>query len=49
MCGIAGLCRTREDGIVEEDTLRAMAALLRHRGPDGAGVYLDDRALPIPG
>ncbi|MBZ0155097.1 MAG: asparagine synthase (glutamine-hydrolyzing) [Alphaproteobacteria bacterium] len=42
MCGIAGICRTREDGVIEADTLRAMAALLRHRGPDGTGFYRDE-------
>src|SRR3954469_19118184 len=42
MCGIAGiLCRAGAPP--EIAALRAMAAALRHRGPDGAGVFRDAR------
>jgi asparagine synthase (glutamine-hydrolysing) len=45
MCGIAGIVSLREGlepPAVEQ--LAAMAAALRHRGPDEAGVYRDERA-----
>lgn len=37
MCGIFGFSWR------DEVSLAAMAASLRHRGPDGSGTYLDDR------
>lgn len=37
MCGIAGFT-----GQVKADLLRAMTDIIRHRGPDGDGYYLDD-------
>ena len=40
MCGIAGVYR-RGEAPVPIDVLLAMAGELRHRGPDGTGVYLD--------
>jgi len=39
MCGIAGIVDL-DGGPVSEDQVRAMCAALRHRGPDGEGVYL---------
>lgn len=44
MCGIAGIVypdRSRPRGV---STMRQMLALLRHRGPDDAGIYCDDQA-----
>ncbi len=38
MCGIAGVGLSRSD-IVEDAMLLAMARTLRHRGPDGYGIY----------
>ena len=38
MCGIAGIARSSRGGI-DERTLRQMATALRHRGPDGSGIY----------
>jgi asparagine synthase (glutamine-hydrolysing) len=35
MCGIAGII-----GAVDEHALRRMTALLRHRGPDGDGIWI---------
>lgn len=37
MCGIAGIARREARG-VGRDTLLRMAAVLRHRGPDGVGI-----------
>lgn len=42
MCGITGVLNLHSPGIIEETDLRQMLALLRHRGPDQFGIYLDD-------
>lgn len=41
MCGIAGILALSPDDRVQAAPLRAMAAALRHRGPDDEGVYVD--------
>ena len=42
MCGIAGMCHINgPDGVCLE-TLKNMIGVVRHRGPDETGVYLDD-------
>jgi asparagine synthase (glutamine-hydrolysing) len=41
MCGIAGILTT---GIVAEESVRAMADALAHRGPDDQGVWIDGQA-----
>ncbi len=43
MCGLAGVLQPRGEQPVELDRLRSMAAMLRHRGPDGIGLYRDDQ------
>lgn len=43
MCGIAGICRLTEDSPIPLDTLMRMTGILRHRGPDETGIYIDDR------
>jgi asparagine synthase (glutamine-hydrolysing) len=46
MCGIAGIARSGRDGErrgVDAAMLARMAATLRHRGPDGSGVYAGAR------
>jgi asparagine synthase (glutamine-hydrolysing) len=48
MCGIAGIC-SRDGRPVDEEVLRRMAAVLAHRGPDGEGVHVDNRAAPSAG
>jgi asparagine synthase (glutamine-hydrolysing) len=40
MCGIAGIWE-RSGRPVEREPLERMAAILRHRGPDGSGIHLD--------
>src|SRR3989442_8163197 len=42
MCGIAGILHVEGSGRVREETLRAMADSIRHRGPDGYGVWLSE-------
>ena len=41
MCGIAGAVWTDAEKAVERATLQRMIDVLRHRGPDDEGVYLD--------
>lgn len=42
MCGLAGI-RTDYPIGRREERLRRMLTVIRHRGPDQAGIYLDDR------
>lgn len=44
MCGIAGLVAASPAQSPDEETLKRMAAMLMHRGPDGYGLYRDDWA-----
>jgi asparagine synthase (glutamine-hydrolysing) len=41
MCGIVGICGLTREAPVQESTLRQMLGMIRHRGPDQFGVYLD--------
>src|SRR5512136_195230 len=41
MCGIVGTLNLTEAAPIQEATLRQMLAMLRHRGPDQFGIYLD--------
>ncbi len=43
MCGIVGTLNLKASSPIEEATLRQMLAMIRHRGPDQFGLYLDDR------
>ena len=43
MCGIAGILVGSEAAPVPLEELRRMVAMLRHRGPDGYGLYRDER------
>ena len=43
MCGIAGMMNIYENNGVSIDTLKRMAAIIKHRGPDGYGFYKDER------
>jgi asparagine synthase (glutamine-hydrolysing) len=43
MCGIAGILGGPDAGPPTLEDLRRMVAMLRHRGPDGYGLYRDDR------
>ncbi|MFO1217397.1 MAG: asparagine synthase (glutamine-hydrolyzing) [Burkholderiaceae bacterium] len=43
MCGIAGILRLTDASVTpRREELEAMIAALRHRGPDGNGVHLED-------
>src|SRR2546422_10039109 len=41
MCGIAGIVKREPCEPVEEARLKRMGDVLRHRGPDGEGLFLD--------
>jgi asparagine synthase (glutamine-hydrolysing) len=41
MCGIAGIVRFNPRDMVEEVRLKRMRDVLRHRGPDGEGLWID--------
>ena len=43
MCGIAGIMGGAEAPTVSFRELRQMLAMLSHRGPDGYGLYRDQR------
>jgi len=43
MCGIVGTLNLAENQPVQEHTIRQMLAMVRHRGPDEFGIYLDDQ------
>jgi asparagine synthase (glutamine-hydrolysing) len=43
MCGIAGMMSAADAAPVSFGELRQMLAMLSHRGPDGYGLYRDDR------
>lgn len=42
MCGIAGLI-TKNSSLLNEGRLRAMTDVIAHRGPDGAGHWIDEQ------
>lgn len=42
MCGIAGILNLNAQAPVSQDQLTPMVAILRHRGPDETGIYIDD-------
>lgn len=43
MCGIAGICNLTTSAPIDPGTLREMIAVMRYRGPDECGIYIDDR------
>jgi asparagine synthase (glutamine-hydrolysing) len=43
MCGIIGICNLDGPAPIDPRLLKQMLALIRHRGPDEFGIYLDDR------
>ncbi len=45
MCGIAGVLNLREAPPPSLETGQAMLAMIRHRGPDGFGIYRDPDVL----
>ena len=44
MCGIAGIVDRKEGAAIHEGLLRNMLGMIRHRGPDQFGIYLDEQA-----
>ena len=43
MCGIAGILEAPGGDAANEQLVRQMLALVRHRGPDQFGIYVDGR------
>ena len=43
MCGIAGIFGLQKQARIDRDSLQRMIAPLNHRGPDGQGVYIDEK------
>ena len=41
MCGIVGVLNQTDRSPVEQSTLLQMLEMIRHRGPDGFGIYRD--------
>ncbi|HWQ83991.1 MAG TPA: asparagine synthase (glutamine-hydrolyzing), partial [Anaerolineales bacterium] len=44
MCGITGIVKHNPGSLVDEALLRQMLGMLRHRGPDQFGIYVDEQA-----
>lgn len=42
MCGITGIVNLTQFNPISEEQLRQMLAMIRHRGPDQFGIYLDE-------
>ncbi|MBN1182638.1 MAG: asparagine synthase (glutamine-hydrolyzing) [Bacteroidales bacterium] len=42
MCGIAGICNLSNRSTISKDILLRMIGMIKHRGPDQHGIYLDD-------
>lgn len=42
MCGIAGIFNVNAQELPQEETLARMISILRHRGPEESGIYIDD-------
>jgi len=45
MCGICGQFEIDEPGFLQIPTVKTMVNSLGHRGPDGCGLYVDDKAI----
>ena len=43
MCGIAGILNLKDNPPISKEHLCRMIEAVRHRGPEGAGIYMDDR------
>ncbi|MFN2303141.1 MAG: asparagine synthase (glutamine-hydrolyzing), partial [Anaerolineales bacterium] len=43
MCGIVGILNLTQEAPINEHAIRQMLAMVRHRGPDEFGIYLEDQ------
>ncbi|MBI5117895.1 asparagine synthase (glutamine-hydrolyzing), partial [Candidatus Poribacteria bacterium] len=43
MCAICGILNLTNSDKIDPNVLRTMVSMVRHRGPDEAGTYMDDR------
>ena len=41
MCGISGIYNFNKENVVKQESLKKMCDVLKHRGPDDEGYYLD--------
>ncbi len=42
MCGICGVLNLKKHQRTNKETIQQMLEMIRHRGPDGFGIYIDD-------
>ena len=42
MCGIAGIFNLNTSREIPIDTVKQMVSIIKHRGPDGSGLYKDN-------
>lgn len=42
MCGICGIVNTSNNRKIEKQIIQSMLDKIRHRGPDGSDMYIDD-------
>ena len=42
MCGIAGICNLKKPDPISPELITSMVGVLDHRGPDEAGIYIDN-------
>jgi len=43
MCGICGVFNLADHHEIDPETIRTMISIIGHRGPDEAGIYIDER------
>ena len=43
MCGFVGFASAKHDAEQAKQTIKQMADLIAHRGPDGEGFYVDEQ------
>ena len=49
MCGICGIINYRQSAKIEASAIDNMCSMMIHRGPDSAGIYVENRYCPVVG